>query len=63
VTIPENVDDIHSMILDDLRISVKTSKTLISRERLGYIIHEILDMRRLSTKLVPKCLNADEMCD
>jgi hypothetical protein len=37
VTIPENVDAIHSMILDDGRISVKKiEETLpISRERVG----------------------------
>ena len=32
----------------------------ISRERGGSIIHEDLDMRKLSAKWVPKCLNADE---
>jgi len=32
----------------------------ISRERVGSIIHEDLDMRKLSTKWVPKCLNADQ---
>jgi len=29
----------------------------ISRERVGSIIHEDLDMRKLSVKWVPKCLN------
>jgi hypothetical protein len=62
VTFPENVSAIHSMILDDGRISAKKiAETLaISRERVGYIIHEILDMRKLSDKWVPKCLNADQ---
>ena len=32
----------------------------ISRERVGSIIHEDLDMRKLSAKWVPKCLNADQ---
>jgi transposase len=65
VTIPENMDAIHSMLLDDRRISTKkTSETLaISRERVGYIIHEILDMRKLSAKWVPKCLYADQKRD
>jgi hypothetical protein len=60
VTIPENEDAIHSMILDDQRISAKkTAGTLtISQEREGHIIHEILDMEKLSAKLVLKCLNA-----
>jgi len=32
----------------------------ISRERVGSISHEDLDMRKLSAKWVPKCLNADQ---
>ena len=32
----------------------------ISRERVGSIIHKDLDMRKLSAKWVPKCLNADQ---
>ena len=32
----------------------------ISRERVGSIIHEDLDMRKLSAKRVPRCLNADQ---
>jgi hypothetical protein len=32
----------------------------ISRERVESIIHEGFDMRKLSAKWVPKCLNADQ---
>ena len=32
----------------------------ISRELVGSTIHEGLDMRKLSAKWVPKCLNADQ---
>jgi hypothetical protein len=65
VTIPENVNAIHSMILDDRRICAKkrAGTLAISQERVGYIIHEILDMRNLSAEWVPKCLNADQKCD
>jgi histone-lysine N-methyltransferase SETMAR len=51
----ENVDAIHFMILDDRRIFAKMiAQTLaISGERVGYIIHEIVDMRKLSAKWVP----------
>jgi histone-lysine N-methyltransferase SETMAR len=65
VTILENVDAIHSMILDDRRISTKKiAETLaISRERVSYIIHKILDMRKLSAGWVPKCINADHKRD
>jgi hypothetical protein len=47
VTIQENVDAIHSMIMDDQRISAKkiVGTLAISYERVGYIIHEILDIR------------------
>jgi len=46
--------------LEDRRISAKsTSEQLgISRQRVGSIIHEETDMRKLSAKWVPKCLNA-----
>jgi len=62
VTTPEIIDQIHELILEDRRISVKsTAEQLgISRERVGSIIHEDLDMRKLSAKWVPKCLNADK---
>jgi hypothetical protein len=36
---PENVDAIHSMTLHDQKMSAET--LAISRERVGYIIHEI----------------------
>jgi histone-lysine N-methyltransferase SETMAR len=65
VTIPENVDTIHSMILDDRRVFLKKiAETLpTSRERVCLIIHEILYMRKLPAKWVPKCLNADQKRD
>jgi hypothetical protein len=53
MTIPENVVAIHSMILDDQRISTtKTAETLVtSQERVCYIIHET-DIRELSAKCI-----------
>ena len=64
VTTPEIIDQIHELILEDHRISAKSiSKQLdISRKPVGSIIHEDLDMRKLSAKWVPKCLNADQKC-
>jgi len=35
----------------------------MSRERVGFIIHDVFDMKKLSAKLVPKCLNADQKRD
>ena len=62
VTTPEIIDQIHELILEDRRISAKSiaQQLGISHERVGSIIHEDLDMRKLSAKWVPKCLNADQ---
>jgi len=62
VTTPEIIDQIHQLILEDRRISAKSiaEQLGISRERVGSIIHEDLDTRKLSAKWVPKCLNADQ---
>jgi len=62
VTIPEISDQIHELILEDRRISaISIAEQLdISRERVWSIIHEDLDMGKLSAELVPKCPNADQ---
>jgi len=62
VNTPEIIDKIHELILEDRRISAKSivQQLGISRERVGSIIHEDLDMRKLSMKWVPKYLNADQ---
>ena len=62
VTTPEIIDNIHELISKDGRIlAISIAEQLgISRERVGSIIHEDLDMRKLSAKWVPKCLNADQ---
>ena len=61
-TNPEFIDQIHEVILEDRRISAKpvAEQLGISRERVGSIIHDDLDMRKLSAKWVPNCLNADQ---
>ena len=48
--------------MEDRRISAKSlaEKVGISREQVGSIFHEDMDMRKLSTKWAPKCLNAFE---
>jgi len=62
VTTPDIIDQIHEFIFEDRRISTKSIAVQlgISRERVGSIILEDLDMRKLSAKWVPKCLNADQ---
>ena len=61
-TTPGIIDQIHELILDDRRISAKSiaEELGITHERVGSIIHEDLDMRKLSAKWVPKRLNADQ---
>ena len=62
MTTSEIIDQIHELILADRRISAKSiaEQLSISRERVESIIREDLDMRKLSAKWVPKCLNADQ---
>jgi len=62
VTTPEIIHQLHELILEDSRITAKSiaEQLGISRDRNGSIIHEDLDMRKLSAKWVPKCLNADQ---
>jgi len=57
VTMLENVDVIHSTILADQKILAREiAKTLeISWECVRFIIHDVLDMRNVSAKRVPKC--------
>jgi len=64
VTIPEIIDHIHELILEDRWILAKSiaEQLGISCERVGSIIHEDLDMRKLTAKWVLKCLNADQKC-
>ena len=61
---PQIIDQIHELILEDSRISAKSiaEQLGISRERFGSIIHEDLDMRKLSAKWVLKYLNTDQKC-
>jgi len=64
VTTLEIIDQNHELILEDRLISVKLigQQMGISRERVWSIIHEDLDMQKLSAKWVPKCLNTDKKC-
>ena len=62
VTTSEIIDQIHKLILEDHhRISAKSiaEQLGISHEWVESI-HEDLDIRKLSAKWVPKCLNADQ---
>jgi len=62
VTTLEIIDQIHEIILEDCWISAKSiaEQLDISHEWVGSIIHENLDMQKLSVKWVPKCVNVDQ---
>jgi len=62
VTTLEIIDQILELIFEDRRISAKSiaEQLGISHERVGSIIHEDLDTRKLSAKWVPECLNVDQ---
>ena len=62
MTTLEIIDQIHELILEDHWILAKSvaEQLGISREQVGSIIHEDLDMWKFSVKWVPKCLNVDQ---
>ena len=62
MTTPEIIDQIHELFSEDSQISAKLIAEQLGnpREWFGYIIHENVDMRKLSAKWVPKYLKADE---
>ncbi|XP_047139010.1 histone-lysine N-methyltransferase SETMAR-like [Hydra vulgaris] len=58
----ENVKKIHKIILNDRKVKLlEIADTLkLSKERVGHIIHEYLDMRKLCAKWVPRELTIDQ---
>jgi len=50
------------MVLDDRRMKVcEIAETIgISKERVGYILHEEFDMKKLCARWVPHLLTADQ---
>jgi len=62
VSTPEIIEHIHEVIFEDCRISAKSiaEQPGISRERVVSIINEDLDMRKISAKWIPKCLDTDQ---
>jgi hypothetical protein len=62
VTTPDIIKQFHDLILEGRGISAKSiaEQLGISRERVGSIIHEDMDTRKLSAMWAPKCLNTDK---
>ena len=61
-TTPEIIEQVHDMVLDDRRMKVREiAETIgISKEGVGYILHEELDMKKLCARWVPRLLTADQ---
>ncbi|XP_029167068.1 uncharacterized protein LOC114937661 [Nylanderia fulva] len=61
VTTEDNVTKIHDLVLADRRLKVREiAETVgISKDRVGYILHEILGMKKLSARWVPRLLTPD----
>jgi len=61
-TTPEIIEQVHDMVLYDRRMEVREiAETIgISKERVGYILHEELDMKKLCARWVPCLLTADQ---
>lgn len=62
-TSEEVVDKIHDLVLADRRLKVRELATMtgISAERVGNILHEILGMKKLSARWVPRLLTKEQM--
>ena len=60
-TMEENVTKIHDLVLADRRLKVREiAETVgISKDRVGHILPEILGMRKLSARWVPRLLTPD----
>jgi transposase len=57
-------DQIHKLILEECQILAKSIAEQLgtSCKRVEPVIHEDVDMHKLSLKWVPKCLNEDQKC-
>ncbi|XP_042145060.1 uncharacterized protein LOC121835166, partial [Ixodes scapularis] len=60
-TSENNVTQIHNLVLAGCRLKVReiAEKVGISKDRVGYILHEIFGMRKLSARWVPRLLTPD----
>jgi transposase len=58
----EIIEQVHDMVLDDRRMKVREiAETIgILKERVGYILREELDMKKVCARWVPFLLTADQ---
>jgi histone-lysine N-methyltransferase SETMAR len=61
-TTPEIIEQVHDMVLDDqwMKVHEIAEAIGISKECIGYILHEELDMKKLCARWVPRLLTADQ---
>lgn len=62
VTTDDVVNKVHDIVLDDRRVKIREiAETVhISSERVFHILHNILSMKKLSARWVPRLLTADQ---
>ena len=58
----ENIKKVHTIILNDRKVKlIEIAESLkISKERVGHIVHEYLDIRKLCAKWMPRVLTIDQ---
>jgi histone-lysine N-methyltransferase SETMAR len=63
-TTPEIIEQVHDIVLDDQRMKAReiAESIGISKERVGYILHEELDMKKLCARWMPCLLTTDQKC-
>jgi hypothetical protein len=61
-TPPEIIEQVHNMVLDDRQMKVCeiAETTGISKECVGYILHEELDIKKLCARWTPHLLTVDQ---
>lgn len=59
---PENIKKVHKIVLENRKVKLQEiADTInISKERVGFILHEHLSMRKLFSKWVPRLLTVDQ---
>jgi transposase len=63
-TTPEIIEQVHDMVLDDRRMKVCeiAESTGISKERIGYILHEEMDIKNICARWITRLLTVDQKC-
>ena len=56
----ENIDAVHDLILENRRIGLKRIAEKISYARVFHTVYQELDMTKLFTKWIPKCMNGNQ---